>query len=95
VIRFTRLMIGSEYLKWVKTRTPGRFSLAAGGVLPCSQAELGVGIDDLEINSPGLHGYAPLQQAIAAHCLWTSCANAPASNSRRPIMAHASSHEYR
>lgn len=60
--------IGSEYLKWVKTRRPAQFNLAASGVLPCSPAELGAPNEQLEINGPGLYGFEPLQQAIASHC---------------------------
>lgn len=58
----------SEYLHWVKTRTPARFNLAASGVMPCSLSELEVRIDEIDINSPGLYGYEPLQNALAVHC---------------------------
>ena len=58
----------SEYLEWVRTRKFGRFNLASSGVLPCLLAELDAHIEDLEINGPGLNGYPPLQEAIAAHC---------------------------
>lgn len=58
----------SEYLEWVKNRKIARFNLAPSGVLPCSLSELGVKIDDLEINGPTLYGYTPLQEVIAVHC---------------------------
>ena len=61
-------MVTSQYLEWVKTRTPAKFNLASSGVSPVPLAELGLDIKDLEINGPGLYGYEPLQQAIAAHC---------------------------
>ena len=60
--------IGSEYLQWVKTRKPARFNLAASGVAPCAMADLGTTISNIEINRPSLHGFAPLQQAMATHC---------------------------
>src|SRR5438552_16825393 len=60
--------IGSEYSQWVKTRKPARFNLAASGVAPCAMADLGTTISNIEINGPSLHGFAPLQQAIATHC---------------------------
>src|SRR6185503_13606257 len=59
---------GSEYLYWVKTRTPARINLAASGVLPCPLGELEARVEELEINGPGGYGYKPLQEAIAKHC---------------------------
>src|SRR5262249_33898642 len=56
------------YLHWQKTRKPARFDLASSGVLPCSMAELGASIEDLEVTGPVLYGFKPLQEAIAAHC---------------------------
>ena len=59
---------GSEYLHWIKTQNPGRFSLATSGVAPYSIRELAVRIEDVELNGLHLYGYQPLQEAIAAHC---------------------------
>jgi aspartate/methionine/tyrosine aminotransferase len=59
---------GSEYLQWVKTRTPAQFNLATSAVSPYPLAELGIRIEDLEINGPTLYGYEPLQNAVATHC---------------------------
>src|SRR5689334_17935265 len=61
-------MRASQYLEWVKTRTPAKFNLASSGVAPVPLSELHARIEDLEIDGPGLYGYEPLQQAIAAHC---------------------------
>jgi aspartate/methionine/tyrosine aminotransferase len=58
----------SEYLQWVQTRETAKFNLAVSGILPCPLIELGARIEDLEINGPSMYGFAPLQQAIAAHC---------------------------
>jgi aspartate/methionine/tyrosine aminotransferase len=58
----------SEYLEWVKTRRCARLNLAASGVVPCSLAELDTTGEQIEVNGPGLYGFAPLQQAIATHC---------------------------
>jgi aspartate/methionine/tyrosine aminotransferase len=60
--------VGSEYLQWVKTRTPARFNLSASGVQPCTFADLGARLEDLEINRSGGYGYEPLQLALAKHC---------------------------
>jgi hypothetical protein len=59
-------MIGSEYLRWAKTRPPARFDLTSSGVPYLPLRDLAVTIDDLEISGTGAYGYAPLQQAIAA-----------------------------
>src|SRR5262245_65823064 len=61
-------VVGSEYLQWVKTRTPAQFNLAASGILPCSLAEFGAHLEELQITGPGWYGYEPLQQAIASYC---------------------------
>jgi aspartate/methionine/tyrosine aminotransferase len=58
----------SEYLQWTQTRKTAKFNLAVSGILPCPLIELGARIEDLEINGPSMYGFAPLQQAIAAHC---------------------------
>ena len=60
--------VRSEYLHWIKTRSPGRFSLATSGVAPYSIRELGARIEDIELNGLHLYGYQRLQEAIAAHC---------------------------
>jgi aspartate/methionine/tyrosine aminotransferase len=60
--------VKSEYLEWFKSRKPARFNLAMSAVLPYPLADLGVRIEDLEINSPSADGYPPLQEAIAGHC---------------------------
>jgi aspartate/methionine/tyrosine aminotransferase len=58
----------SGYLQWAKTRKPVRFNLASSAVLPCEPGDLGIQLEDIEINGPGSYGFQPLQQAIAAHC---------------------------
>lgn len=58
--------MGSEYLRWAKTRTPARYDLTSSGVPYVSLRELPVTLDDLEISGTGAYGYAPLQAAIAS-----------------------------
>ena len=58
--------VGSEYLRWAKTRAPARFDLTSSGVPYLALRELPVALDDLEISGTGAYGYPPLQQAIAA-----------------------------
>src|SRR5438552_6348264 len=57
----------SDYMHWSKTQSRARFNLATSGVAPFSLRELPINLDELEINGVNSYGYAPLQQAIAAH----------------------------
>ena len=52
---------------WSKTQSRARFNLATSGVAPFPLRELPVDLKELEINGENDYGYAPLQQAIAAH----------------------------
>jgi len=58
----------SEYLVWVKTRTPGQYNLASSGIVPYPIKDLAVRSEEIEINGRSLYGYPPLQAEIAAHC---------------------------
>src|SRR6478672_6400100 len=57
----------SDYMQWSKTQSRARFNLATSGVAPFSLCELSIDLKELEINGDNSYGYAPLQQAIAAH----------------------------
>ena len=57
----------SDYMHWSKTESRARFNLATSGVAPFPLRELPVDLETLEINGTNDYGYAPLQQAIAAH----------------------------
>ena len=57
----------SAYMHWSKTQSRARFNLATSGVAPFPVRELPVDLKELEINGDNSYGYAPLQQAIAAH----------------------------
>jgi aspartate/methionine/tyrosine aminotransferase len=57
----------SDYMHWAKTQSTARFNLATSGVAPISRRDLPVNLEELEINGGDSYGYAPLQQAIAAH----------------------------
>ena len=57
----------SYYMHWSKTQSRARFNLATSGVAPFPLCELPVKLKELEINGDDSYGYAPLQQAIAAH----------------------------
>jgi hypothetical protein len=54
-------------MHWSKTQSRARFNLATSGVAPLPFRELPVDLKELEINGNDSYGYAPLQQAIAAH----------------------------
>ena len=57
----------SDYMHWSKTQSRARFNLATSGVAPFPFRELPIDLKDLELNGDNSYGYAPLQQAIAAH----------------------------
>jgi aspartate/methionine/tyrosine aminotransferase len=54
-------------MHWSKTQSRARFNLATSGVAPFPLRELPVNLEELEINGDNSYGYAPLQQALAAH----------------------------
>src|SRR5438477_7003864 len=57
----------SDYMHWSKTQSLARFNLATSGVAHFPFRELPIDLKELEINGDNSYGYAPLQQAIAAH----------------------------
>jgi aspartate/methionine/tyrosine aminotransferase len=57
----------SDYMHWSKTQSRARFNLATSGVAPFPFHDLPIDLKKLEINGDDSYGYAPLQQAIAAH----------------------------
>jgi len=56
----------SVYMEWAKLRSSAKFNLATSGMTSLPLAELGVTIDQLEINGASIYGYEPLLKAIAA-----------------------------
>jgi hypothetical protein len=54
-------------MHWSKTLSRARFNLATSGVASFPLRDLPVNLEELEINGDNSYGYAPLQQAIAAH----------------------------
>jgi aspartate/methionine/tyrosine aminotransferase len=52
-------------MEWAKLHSTSRFNLATSGVVSFPLSELGVTIDQLEINGPSIYSYEPLLQAIA------------------------------
>jgi aspartate/methionine/tyrosine aminotransferase len=58
----------SDYMQWAKLHSTARYNLATSGVGAFPLRELGVTIDQLEINGYSTYGYTPLQEAIAAKC---------------------------
>jgi aspartate/methionine/tyrosine aminotransferase len=61
----TGRVFSSPYLNWVKTRTRPRLDLTGSGVPGYPLADLGIRIEDLEINGPGGYGYRPLREEIS------------------------------
>ena len=57
-------------MHWAKTQGAAQFNLATSGVAPICLRDLPVNLNELEINGQNgenSYGYAPLQEAIAAH----------------------------
>lgn len=52
-------------MEWAVRFAAAKFNLATSGIAGLPLAELGVRLDQLEINGPSVYGYAPLLQAIA------------------------------
>ncbi len=62
---FCRSTAYSPYMDWAKLHSAAKFNLATSGMLNLPLAQLGVSIDQLEINGPSIYGYEPLLQSIA------------------------------
>lgn len=62
---FSRSNALSPYMEWAKLHSTATFNLATSGMAGFPLAELGVTINQLEINGPSIYGYEPLLQAIA------------------------------
>jgi aspartate/methionine/tyrosine aminotransferase len=61
-----RSSAGSSYMEWAKLRSGARFNLATSGMASLPLSDLGVKIEQLEINSSSNNnGYEPLLEAIA------------------------------
>src|SRR5438270_5897084 len=61
---YSRSTAGSPYMDWAKLHSTARFNLATSGMLNFPLAELGVTIDQLEINGPSIYGYEPRLQPM-------------------------------
>jgi aspartate/methionine/tyrosine aminotransferase len=57
---------GSRYMEWAKLRSSAKYNLATSGMANLPLSELGVALDELEINGPTVYGYDPLLKAVAA-----------------------------
>ena len=64
-MKYSRSTAHSPYMEWAKLRSAAKHNLATSGVANFPLAELGVSIEQLEINGPSIYGYEPLLQAIA------------------------------
>lgn len=57
---------GSPYMRWAKLNSTAKFNLATSGMANLSLSELGVTLEELQINGPTIYGYDPLIKALAA-----------------------------
>ena len=64
-MNFLRSRAHSPYMEWAKHYSSAKFNLATSGMANLPLAELGVTLDQLEINGPSIDGYEPLLQSIA------------------------------
>lgn len=55
----------SAYMEWAKLHSTAQYNLATSGMVSLPLEQLGVSIEQLEINGASIYGYAPLSQAIA------------------------------
>ena len=62
---FSRSTAHSPYMEWAKLHSIAKFNLATSGMASFPLSDLGVTIDQLEINGPSIYSYEPLLQAIA------------------------------
>jgi aspartate/methionine/tyrosine aminotransferase len=53
-------------MQWAKLQSAAKHNLATSGMANRAMAELGVNLDQLEINGPTIYGYEPLLNALAA-----------------------------
>jgi len=61
----TRANAQSPYMKWSKLHSTAKYNLATSGIAGLPLADLGVTIDELEINGPTVYGYDVLLDALA------------------------------
>jgi aspartate/methionine/tyrosine aminotransferase len=64
-MNYSRSTALSPYMEWAKLHSAAKFNLATSGMANFPLAELGVSIDQLEINGASIYSYEPLLQAIA------------------------------
>jgi len=64
-MNYSRSTAFSPYMEWAKLHSMAKFNLATSGIANFPLAELGVTMDQLEINGPSIYGYEPLLQMIA------------------------------
>jgi aspartate/methionine/tyrosine aminotransferase len=62
---FRRSHARSSYMEFAKLHSGAKFNLASSGMAAFPLVELGVSIDQLEINGSTVYGYEPLNKAIA------------------------------
>src|SRR5664279_5906695 len=62
-----RTHMRSPYMEFAKLRSGAKYNLATSGIMSYPLSELPVRLTDLEINGPGVYGYAPLQERLARY----------------------------
>jgi len=89
-----RSTIRSPYMEWAKLCSAAPYNLATSGVASYPLAELGVNIQDLEVNGPTVYGYQPLQERLARkHQTQPECVVAAAGTSMANHLAMAACFE--
>jgi aspartate/methionine/tyrosine aminotransferase len=63
----TRTQIESKYIQWAKFESTAPLNLATSAVVSLSLAELPLKLEDLELDTHGSYGYAPLVERLARY----------------------------
>jgi aspartate/methionine/tyrosine aminotransferase len=67
-MNYTRTHLTSSYMEFAKLRSSAKYNLATSGIKPMTLAELGTGIDGLDLNREVPYGDPDLQNRLAVHC---------------------------
>jgi aspartate/methionine/tyrosine aminotransferase len=64
-MNLVRSNAGSSYMQWAKLQSPARHNLATSGMVNLPLSELGITLEQLEINGPNIYGYDPLLKTLS------------------------------
>jgi aspartate/methionine/tyrosine aminotransferase len=56
--------VGSEYIRWAKSREHFRYNIGRSSIRPCPRSDFDPAEFELEVNGPNAQGWSPLREAI-------------------------------